>query len=223
MAPWDRIAEEWQEIQWEGRLQTNGPSTSVADLSLLTSPIFLNCWTSRWATCSSCCHHNQAWIFLFTAELDRNRKHSQEQFLRGVSPLNVWRTTQEMFCPVCQDKTRSYFNLKHCFSDPNQQILCLNLKLCDKRKKYQLSLLWKNIYLQQSISTSLRYLHRDRCVSCRLIGSGPYHCEASGGGGPMFRKPEISASLLKVIFPIYSVYQGCCIRERSKQTRAQRE
>lgn len=32
-------------------------------------------------------------------------------------------------------------------------------------------------------------------------------------GGGMFRKPEISASLLKVIFPIYSVYRGCCIRE----------
>ena len=25
-------------------------------------------------------------------------------------------------------------------------------------------------------------LHRDRCVSCRLISSGPNHCEAYGGG-----------------------------------------
>ena len=68
--------------------------------------------------------------------------------------------------------------------------LCLNLKLCDKRKnsifllkltiaKYLLTMVHQH---RQHNQHHAETLHRDRCVSCRLISSGPNHCEAYGGG-----------------------------------------
>ena len=132
----------------------------------------------------------QGWIFHFSVGCAKNRNILKSRSRRGrpwifsgqpgkcSSPGVFTETSGHLQQYLWWLKQRAILNQDTVFQTQTENCLRLNLKLCEKRK---IAPLFKVNFCK--ISTYHQHhadrLHRkDRCVVCRLIGSGPNHCEA---------------------------------------------
>lgn len=132
-----------------------------------------------------------------------HRKHSQEQYLKGTPSKGqpgtfsgdrtrcfYWdlRTSTAVFVVT---ETGSYFEPKHCvFLSHTRHFLCLNLKLCEKRKIapfFKVNL--QNMYLLWSSSTMLRDAPQKQVCEVQVDWQWTKPLWGRLGGG---RRPNLS-------------------------------
>lgn len=145
-------------------------------------------------------------------------QHSEVAAL-GKAPLTSAKQRADVFNGFHRDlRTSTAFEAAGSFIQPKQGVfltqtkcpVCLKLKLCDRRRAPPLfKVNYCKIYTSYGLpAPRCETLHRDRCVRCKLIG--PNHCEAYGGGGPIFSNSKThhspSCSHTPFMFSIESLF-----------------